>query len=765
MTPEADARIVIDRKLKESSWTLEGSNKNVLTEQDSDAGRSDYLLLDRNGRNLAIIEAKNDDIDPYAAKEQARGYAEAKGCRYVFLANSEKIYFWDLSKADAHLIEKFISPQDLQRRTDLKQLQKPLSQVPHNKDIADRAYQVEASETIAHQFDNKNKRAFLLEMATGTGKTRLAAALIDRFLAAHQAERVLFIVDRITLAKQAIGVFQQMFKDKYKTAYYRPGQHGQWGGATIVVATIQSLNIHYKEDFTPGYFDLVFNDECHRSIYGELPRQVVEYFQATRIGLTATPKDFLTNINIVKLADDNPKALEVRMIRDTYRHFGCETGTPTFHYTIQDGVRGGFLVPPKINRCLSLITSESLSEKGWNVEIDAEDYTFYISQLEKRVIVHKRNELLCRQFLDNALKTPDGSVGKTIIFAVSRNHAIQLTKILNKMTPECNGKFAQVIISGIKDASGKAKDFKKPENYWPRVAVTVDMLSTGYDCLEIQNIVLARPVASPTSYIQIKGRGTRPFTFKDGTQKTHFVIHDFCEVANYFEEKYDYEAPLPVPSGRGAKRPPQPVEPPPPQPERVEYTGPDKLVYTEWIEVGPEGEKIDRMSYQNKWKDKIVQVAKKKPELVKAAETNNFPDDLMEYLNTSVLNVPKEYFNESNLAKVYKVFASIGDYIQAALGIRQLPKPEEQLNELIDLLTVEHDLNLEEIRLLRVLVHQLSESPQYARQFVGGDYSFLNNPPFTEYGGVNAYVSILGDKVKDIFDEIRESNPLKLVLS
>ncbi|MCM8779588.1 MAG: DEAD/DEAH box helicase family protein, partial [Candidatus Omnitrophica bacterium] len=479
MSSETDARIVIDRKLRESGWILEGPNKNVLTEQHSQAGRSDYLLLDRGGRNLAIIEAKNDDIDPYAAKEQSRGYAEAKGCRYVFLANSEKIYFWDLTEGDAYLIERFISPQDLQRRADLKALKKPLSQIPHNKEIADRPYQIEASEIIARDFDVKGKRAFLLEMATGTGKTRLATALIDRFLKAHQAERVLFIVDRIELAKQAIGVFQQSFKDKYKCAYYKPGRHGEWGGATIVVATIQSLNIHYKEDFTPGYFDLVFNDECHRSIYGELPRQVVEYFQATRIGLTATPKDFLRNIDIEQLADDNPKALEVRMLRDTYKHFGCEIGTPTFRYTIQDGVRDKWLVPPKINRCLSLITSEALSKEGWNVEIDSEDYTFYIAQLEKRVMVPKRNELLCRQFLENALKTPDGSIGKTIIFAVSRNHAIELTRILNSMVPESNGKFAQVIISGIKDASNLAKDFRKEENYWPRVAVTVDMLSTG----------------------------------------------------------------------------------------------------------------------------------------------------------------------------------------------------------------------------------------------------------------------------------------------
>lgn len=189
-------------------------------------------------------------------------------------------------------------------------------------------------------------------MATGTGKTRLAAAIIDRFLNSHQAERVLFIVDRIELAKQALEAFQLAFRDKYKSVRYKQGKHGEWGGASVVIATIQSLNIHYKKDFTPGYFDIVFNDECHRSIYGELPRQVVEYFQATRIGLTATPRDFLKNINIEELSENNPKALEYRIMRDTYKHFGCEPGEPTYRYSIQDAVNaphpGPYLVPSKI---------------------------------------------------------------------------------------------------------------------------------------------------------------------------------------------------------------------------------------------------------------------------------------------------------------------------------------------------------------------------------------------------------------------------------
>lgn len=763
---EQDARIVINRKLIEAGWKLEGLNKNVLTEQHCGAGFSDYLLLGKRG-NLAVLEAKDDEQgDVYLAKEQARGYALAMNCRYVFLANSEQIYFWDLDEGDASPIERFISPEDLQRRADLKLSRKPLSQVDHPLQIADRPYQKEASDIITGQYEN-GKRAFLLEMATGTGKTRLAAAIIDRFLQANQAERVLFIVDRIDLAKQALEAFQSAFRDRYRSVRYKPGHHGEWGGASIVIATIQSLNIHYRIDFTPGYFDLVFNDECHRSIYGELPRQVAEYFQATRIGLTATPKDFLKNIDMKNLSENNPKALECRMMRDTYKHFGCEPGEPTYRFTIQDAVNasspGPYLVPPKIYKLYSLITKEAASEAGWSVEIDGEDYTFAISQIEKKVNVPARNRLICEEFLKYAYKTPDGSIGKTIVFAVSQEHAAALSKLLNALMPEGNGKFAQVITSRVKGASELAKSFRKDENYWPRVAVSVDMLSTGYDCPELLNIVLARPIASPTAYIQIKGRGTRRYAFPGGIQKTHFIIHDFCEVVEYFEEQYDFEAPLPIPSPTGGTVGPPP--PPPPLPEgRLVSHEPDRIVMTEFIEIGPDGEKVDRMFYMDRWKERIREAAEVKPELVEAARTDNFTEELIDYLNAEVLNLPKEYFNETNLAKVYRVFADITEYIKEALGLMRLPTQKEQLDGLIESLRVEYGLNLRQVRLLRVLIEQITQSARYAEQFENGDFGFLNNQPFASFGGVDAYVSAFGDRVNPIFSHIKKSPPLRLAM-
>lgn len=767
---EQDARLVINKKLEDSGWVLTGTHKNVKTEESCDSGFADYLLLGRKGQNLAVIEAKADSYgDVYLAKDQAHGYALAMGCKYVFLANSEQIYFWDLDEGDARPIERFISPEDLQRRSDLKILKKPLAQVDHQDSIADRPYQKEASNIIAAQYD-AGKRAFLLEMATGTGKTRLAAAIIDRFLSSHQAERILFIVDRIELAKQSLESFQLAFMDKYKSARYKPNRRGEWGGASVVVATIQSLNIHFKEDFTPGYFDLVINDECHRSIYGELPRQVVEYFQATRIGLTATPRDFLKHIDIEQLNENNPKALEYRMMRDTYKHFGCEAGEPTYRFTIQDATNasdpGPYLVPAKIYKLYSLITRDSASEDGWNVEIDGEDYTFTISQLEKKVNVPERNRLICKEFIKYAEKTPDGSIGKSIFFAVSQDHAAALAKELNAMVPESNGKFAEVITSRVKNASDKAKTFRKSENYWPRIAVTVDMLSTGYDCPEVLNIVLVRPIASPTTYIQIKGRGTRKFTFPDGTLKSKFIIHDFCEVVEYFEEKYDFEAPLAIPTGNGAdnSEPTKQVDPVI-IPDTPKPTGPliardfDAMVMTQFIEIGPDGEKVDRMLYQDKWKEKIQEVVAQHPEILEAAKTDNFTDEMLDIINSEVLNRPNDYFNETNLAKVYRIFAGITDFIKDALGVGNLPTEQQQLNELIEFLRIEHHLNIQQVSLLKMLTQQVIQSPKYAEQFDNGDYMFLNNAPFR---GAGVYVSAFGDSLRPIFSEIKQSPTFKL---
>src|SRR5216684_1284615 len=558
--PEAFSRILIDKALEFSGWDLLDPRQ-VQFEFNNVGGRADYLLKDGLGRTLCVLEAKREDLDPYDAKEQARGYAENLNAPFVILSNGRENWFWNFERADqsdAYRIERLPSLEDMDRLR-LKNLQPPrplgsevvkpdyLRHLKH--DLTLRRYQIRAMDEIATGFDSVARRKFLLEMATGTGKTLLCAALIRRFLKTRNAERVLFIVDRIELAKQTIEDFAVVLPEFKPVIFKSARKSGELLGASVVVATIQSLmtDRRYREEFTPFYFDLVINDEAHRSIYGDA-REVVQFFQATRIGLTATPKAYLKNVDLEELEAENPKALEARQLRDTYHYFGCAPGLPTFRYDIIDAVKdpeGPFLCLPKIFDLRSDITTKALAEKGWAVVVNEQEENFKIQDLERKIFTPARNRIMCEAFLKEAQRDPAGNLGKSIVFAVNQTHATNLTKIFNDLQPG----LAVTITSRIPDASSIAKEFRDGKRS-ERIAVSVDMLSTGYNCRDVLNIGLMRPIFSPTEYIQIKGRGTRLFTFQIGStvfKKEHFYLLDFCAVAEYFEEKYDYSLPLKVP--------------------------------------------------------------------------------------------------------------------------------------------------------------------------------------------------------------------------
>src|SRR6266568_1180960 len=544
---EAFSRVLIDKALEASGWDLLKPQQ-VHFELNTANGRADYLLKDSLGRVLCVLEAKREDLDPYDAKEQARGYAENLKAPFVILSNGREHWFWNYERADqrdAYRIERLPSREDLER-VRLKNLQpprplqteliRPDSLRALKPDLTVRGYQIRAMDAIAKGFDDHSRRKFLLEMATGTGKTLLCAALIRRFLITRNAERVLFIVDRIELAKQTMEDFNVVLGE-YKPVIYKTARRtGELLGSSVVVATIQSLmtDRRYREEFTPFYFDLVINDEAHRSIYGDA-REVVQFFQATRVGLTATPKAYLKNVNVEQLGQANPKALEARQLRDTYHYFGCEPGEPTFRYDIVDAAKdpeGPFLCTPKIYDIRSEITTKALEESGWTVMVNEQEENYKVQDLERKIFTPERNRVMCESFLKHAQKDPSGELGKSIIFAVNQTHATNLAKILNEIQPN----LAVIITSRIPEASSIAKDFRDAKRS-EKVAVSVDMLSTGYNCKDLLNVVLMRPIFSPTEYIQIKGRGTRLFKFRLGHteyDKKFFFLMDFCAVAEYF---------------------------------------------------------------------------------------------------------------------------------------------------------------------------------------------------------------------------------------
>src|SRR5271166_3021887 len=670
---EAFSRVLIDKALEFSGWNLLDP-KQVVFELHTGGGRADYLLKDELGRVLCVLEAKREELDPYDAKEQARGYAENLKAPFILLSNGREHWFWNYERADqrdAYRIERLPSRDDL-KRARLKNLQppRPLQSEVVRPDyirqlngVTLHGFQVRAIDEVAKQFDGKGSRKFLLEMATGTGKTLLCAAMIRRFLRTRNAERVLFIVDRIELAKQTMEDFSVVLAEYQPVIFKNARRTGELLSSSVVVATIQSLMVdrRYREEFTPFYFDLVINDEAHRSIYGDA-REVVQFFQATRIGLTATPKAYLKNINIEELEAQNPKALEARQLRDTYNYFGCKPGFPSYRYDIIDAVKdpeGPFLCLPKIFDLRSDITTKALAESGWAVVVNEQDENFKIQDLERKIFTPARNQLMCEAFLKEAQKDPEGKIGKSIVFAVNQTHATNLTKTFNELVPG----IAVTITSRIRDASSIAKEFRDGKRT-ERIAVSVDMLSTGYNCRDLLNIGLMRPIFSPTEYIQIKGRGTRRYTFKVGHteyEKKNFFMLDFCAVAEYFEEQYDYSLPLRVPrvakdkgtqtgeeSGGGVGASTQETggaETAPKTPREIPvWEGTDILTSREVIEVGPEGEKVDVMTFRGSFERDVKEFAETDVDMSSAIADED--DDAVETLmNERFYYRPKMYYS------------------------------------------------------------------------------------------------------------------------
>ncbi|HEX5079153.1 MAG TPA: DEAD/DEAH box helicase family protein, partial [Geminicoccaceae bacterium] len=271
--------------LKDVGWDLTDGRSVRFEYMLPDGTKADYALCDRHGRAMAVIEAKRTSIDPRTAETQAAGYARQLGVPFAFLSNGAEVWFWEYEReAHPRAVRTFFAQEDLERRiATLTTRRDPLT-VPIDAKIAGRDYQKECIETLC-QAIAQGHRKLLVEMATGTGKTRTAAALIKRLFQANAVTRVLFLVDRITLAKQTEDVFAEQLRD-YPAYVLKPGRRFQ-DEKRITITTLQSMVSVYR-DYSAGYFDLVITDECHRSIYGKWSG-VLKHCDGIQLGLTATP--------------------------------------------------------------------------------------------------------------------------------------------------------------------------------------------------------------------------------------------------------------------------------------------------------------------------------------------------------------------------------------------------------------------------------------------------------------------------------------------
>ncbi len=731
---EAKARIKINKLLEEAGWRFfdnEEGRANVqleaginITRDDVDAfgenfettkkGFVDFLLLDARGFPLIVLEAKSENKNPLAGKEQAREYARSQNCRFVILSNGDRHYFWDLERGNPHIIPVFPTPDSVtgcsKNTPDPKRLTGEtvsddyivLTQQPNYaseaawKDETERSdyiqknklrflrpYQLQAIHALQRAAQDDKDR-FLFEMATGTGKTLTSAAVIKLFLRTGNACRVLFLVDRIELENQAKKAFNSLLSNDWKTVVYKENRD-DWRHAEIVVTTVQSLlfNNKYRQLFSPTDFDLIISDEAHRSISGNA-RAVFEYFIGYKLGLTATPRDYLKRLDKDSPAVRDPREYERRTLLDTYRTFGCEESQPTFRYSLLDGVKDGYLVNPTLIDARTEVTAQLLSDDGFIVQFTDEKgedqkESYKQREFEKRFFSDATNQLLCKTFLENALRDPvSGEIGKSIIFAVSQNHAARLTQVLNEMADRMfpgkyQSDFAVQVTSRVSDAQqftinfannnllGSANFIDTYRTSKARICVTVGMMTTGYDCPDVLNLGLFRPIFSPTDFIQIKGRGTRRHNFLEQLhddalakhvkepEKTAFKLFDFFANCEYFEEGYNYDQVIDLPRsasvGKGDGRGSDQVV----YPTSYEHLGADILDSIKEEPVGYEGMKIDRMFFE-KFEEKV-----RKDEIIAEAVEAGQWSRVIDYINEEVFDKPEEYYTLDKLCEAASV--------------------------------------------------------------------------------------------------------------
>ncbi len=567
-TEQQTRKEIIDKQLLRAGWKVDDSSK-VIEEFEIKVGSrnetreppspyhnlqfSDYVLLGKNGKPLAVVEAKKTTKDAELGREQAKQYCQniqkqfGGKLPFCFYTNGHEIYFWDIDNYPPRKVVGFPTRDDLERFQYIRRTRKPLTRELINTAIAGRDYQIRAIRAVLEGIEQK-KRDFLLVMATGTGKTRTCIAMVDALMRAGHAEKILFLVDRIALREQALAAFKEHLPNEPRWPNY--GEKIIAGDRRIYVSTYPTmLNIIRDEsqNISPHFFDFIVIDESHRSIYNTYG-EILDYFKTITLGLTATPTDIIDH--------------------NTFQLFHCENGLPTFAYTFEEAVNN---MPPylcnfQVMKIQTRFQMEGISKRTITLEDqkklllegkEIEEINFEGSQLEKQVINRGTNALIVREFMEECIKDANGVMpGKTIFFCSSKAHARRIEEIFDTLYPQYKGELAKVLVSDDPRVYGKGGLLDQfTNNDMPRIAISVGMLDTGIDIRELVNLVFAKPVYSYTKFWQMIGRGTRLLEADKAkpwcTEKDVFLILDCWDNFEYFKlqpkgKELKPQLPLPV---------------------------------------------------------------------------------------------------------------------------------------------------------------------------------------------------------------------------
>ena len=537
----------IDADLKANGYIFDQNAKRNCVEREfpvigmpnkSGKGRADYVVWGDRGKIIAVLEAKKADETADKGCNQGKIYADCiekmQGERpIIFYTNGFETYIWDDQKSAPRLVSGMFPPSDINTLIDRRKIEKKVSDIKIDEEITNRWYQLRAVTKCCENYE-KGIRKCLLVMATGTGKTRTAASIIDVMLRSQTMGRVLFLADRRELVKQAKDAFSSYLK---RTSMCNLLVNKDDKNATIVFSTyptiLNAIDTMKKGNgerfFSPGYFSLIVIDEAHRSIFNKY-KAIFDYFDACRLGLTATPK---TSVH-----------------QSTYEFFDMKRDMPTDVYEYDEAVnKDHVLVPYYLIETTTKIPDDGITYKNLDKN-EREAYEDEFCEDEgmpehippekiNRYIFNKNTvDIMISDLMNNGIRHKNGNhVGKTIIFAQNKKHAKFIIERFNLLYPQYKGEFCKLVVCDEPYAGKNLEDFKKPDEY-PFITVTVDMLETGIDVPEITNLVFAKKVYSRIKFEQMLGRGTRlcEGLFGENEDKKEFYVFDYMRNFQFFDK-------------------------------------------------------------------------------------------------------------------------------------------------------------------------------------------------------------------------------------
>lgn len=715
--------------------------------------KPDITLTDLNGNILAVFENKLDD-EKKALPKLRTLYAAVLQPRFLYACTPERTLFYDmelrgLEAGEFRRVDGFLSLEEMQLKIEQAKQVNLDREVIIDKNIAgginpscgkETYFQTECIEVLLSRYKER-KQKMLVHMATGLGKTRTMVAFVKALLEYNMAKRVLFVVDRVMLADQALNEGFALISKQFSAVRITSANYRQYKNAQVHVVVIDTLE-NIFQDIPSTFYDLVVVDECHRSI--NINRKLIfDHFLCPRIGLTATPRTAVA-------AKGKEVADEDLAILDTYRLFGCEVGEPDYQFDLARGIEEGFLAPYSV---LSIETelAKLAREKGveFSYVLDPDERKKIELDEKKRLMLEQLNrKYISEEHCDRVaeeLKANTAYGEKIILFGASQAHCTLLARSINKVfampEDESSPRYAEAIISDNNDLNATFKKWFKDVNHKPFVAVSVDIMSTGVDIPCVRYIAFDALTKSVGKYIQMLGRGTR-LDPKSG--KFSFKVLDFVGLCERMSDsgRGTSKPNIDIVKGKGqGSKPPGPG--PGPRGEWFIIDNPDPAHLIQRIYLhGDQVKVIDNIPIE-KARSLFEDQLNKTIEPTLVALKNRVENDAsfepsekdIEVIKTWAKN-PEVYLDEGQLQRVYDFEqGSIWDFFLHALGVRKIPTPRQRVERGFEAYLQTYDFTDEQILALRDLKDIVAENIVSNSKLSPKD--IFNNPVYVKIIGAD----------------------------